>query len=89
MQDIKQTETTLKALANGRRLSIIKYLKHVHKASVGDIAAKIRLSFKSTSHHLLILLSVGILEREQVGLTMLYSISKDQKLGAKEVIWCL
>ncbi len=48
----RELEKQLKALANRRRLAILKYLKSKREASVGDIAEEINLSFKSTSKHL-------------------------------------
>ena len=40
--DIKELERKLKALANKRRLAILKYLKEDGRASVGDIAGEIK-----------------------------------------------
>jgi DNA-binding transcriptional ArsR family regulator len=71
---MKETEKVLKALANRRRLAIIKLLNGVAKASVGQVAKEIKLSFKATSKHLGILRTADILEREQVNLQMYYSI---------------
>ena len=71
---MKETEKQLKALANRRRLMILKYLHRTAKASVGEIAKAIKLSLKSTSKHLGILRTADILEREQVNLQMYYSL---------------
>jgi DNA-binding transcriptional ArsR family regulator len=72
--DIQGAERVLKALANSRRLMIIRYL-HAHpRASVGDIAENIKLSFRSTSKHLHILLAADVVEREQQSLVMQYSL---------------
>lgn len=68
----KELEKVLKALANKRRLSIIKYLKLKSRATVGTIATEIKLSFKSTSKHLNLLANVDLLEKEQVGLLVYY-----------------
>ena len=68
-------ERNLKALANKRRLAILKYLKRVGNSSVGDVASEIKLSFKATSRHLSVLANAGILEKEQEGLTMWHRIS--------------
>ena len=70
----RELERILKALANRRRLAIIRYLVIAKEAAVGDIAEHIKLSFKATSKHLLILSSVDILEKRQVSLNILYSI---------------
>jgi DNA-binding transcriptional ArsR family regulator len=73
----KELERILKALANGRRIAILKFIKKSNRASVGEIADAIKLSFKATSKHLTILSNVNILDKEQVGLTMFYFLSKD------------
>ena len=72
----KELEKVLKALANRRRIAILKYLRRVNTASVGDIAHEIKLSFRATSKHLSVLFSADVLEKEQFGLMVLYFISK-------------
>ncbi len=73
-QKIKETERVLKALANRRRLAIIKYLHSSKESGVGAIAENIKLSFKATSKHLGVLAAADIVEREQRGLTMNYRL---------------
>ena len=73
-----ELEKIFKALANGRRLAILKYIKKSCTATVGEVARGIKLSFKATSKHLLILSNVGILDKQQVSLAMIYTISKHQ-----------
>lgn len=75
---MKELEKILKALANKRRLVIIKYLKEEKEAVVGDVARFIRLSFKSTSKHLSILRVVDIIEREQRGPLVFYSLNPNK-----------
>jgi DNA-binding transcriptional ArsR family regulator len=72
----KELEKVLKALANKRRIAILKYLKRIGRASVGEIAESIKLSFKATSKHLMILSSLDIVDKEQESLTMFYFLSK-------------
>ena len=72
----KEYEKTLKALANQRRLRIIKYLKIKRSATVSAIAEHLKLSFKSTSKHLAVLFNAGILDKEQKSLSMFYSTTK-------------
>ena len=72
----KELEKNLKALANKRRILILKFIKKSGRASVGEIAEAIKLSFKATSKHLMILANADILEKEQISLTMLYFIPK-------------
>ncbi len=83
---MKNLEKQLKALANRRRLAILKYLKKVRQASVGEIAGEINLSFKATSKHLNILSTADILEREQVSLSVYYRLASDLSATAKQVI---
>jgi len=72
----RELEKVLKALANKRRVAILKHLKRAGQASVGDIAEAIKLSFKATSKHLMILSAADIVEREQISLTMFYFLPK-------------
>lgn len=72
---IKETEKVLKALANRRRLAIIRYLKKKGEATVGDISEEIKLSFTATSKHLGILFVADILEKEQRSLEVWYKFS--------------
>jgi DNA-binding transcriptional ArsR family regulator len=72
---MKQIEKILKALANRRRLAIVKYLKRVREATVGEIAEEIKLSFKATSKHLGVLASADIVEKEQRSLQMWYCLA--------------
>lgn len=76
---MKEFEIILKALANQRRLSILKFLKRQREASVREIADNIRLSFKATSKHLNILARADLLDREQRSLTVFYRLSLTQK----------
>ena len=83
---MRHFEKILKALANRRRLEIIKYIKSKKEANVGEIAEHIKLSFKSTSRHLAILLGADILEKEQEGLTVFYSLGSKLASLAKSII---
>lgn len=83
---MKETERILKALANRRRLAILKFLKEHREASVGDVASAIKLSFKATSKHLAILDKVDLVQREQRGLSVFYSLASDQKSFVKSIL---
>ena len=75
----KELEKIFKAVANRRRIMILKYLKREHHASVGDIAEEIKLSFRATSKHLSVLSNVGFLDKDQSGPSMLYFIPENKK----------
>ena len=72
---IKNLSKKFKALANERRLKIVKELMRYKKLTVGEISDKINLSFRSTSRHLKILEAVGFVSWQQTGLNVYYSIS--------------
>ena len=83
---MRKLEKILKALANRRRLAIIKHLKENREASVGGIADAIDLSFKATSKHLGILAAIDIIEREQKSSQMFYHLASQQESAAKHII---
>ena len=83
---MRQYEKILKALANSRRLEIIKYIKEKKKASVGDIAEHIKLSFKSTSRHLAVLSGADLVEKEQRSVSVYYSLAPKLVSMAKSII---
>ncbi|MBX9765293.1 metalloregulator ArsR/SmtB family transcription factor, partial [Patescibacteria group bacterium] len=70
----KELERIFKALANKRRIEIIRFVRLKRESTVGDIAEETNLSFKGVSKHMRILYSVGILEREQNGSQALYKL---------------
>jgi len=81
-----ELEKILKALANRRRLAIIKYLKRMREATVSDIAHEIRLSFRSTSKHLLVLRAADIVDCEQRSLMVFYRLAPNQPVAARAII---
>ncbi len=83
MKDLKKI---LKLLANRRRLALLKYLRQHNKATVGELADSIKLSFKATSKHLAILKSADIIESEQKSKLVYYSLSAELPRVAKSVI---
>ena len=72
---MKNLEKTIKAFGNVSRLKILQYLKKHRFASVGDIAAGTKGSYKATSKHLSILYRVDVVDREQVSYEMHYRLS--------------
>ena len=83
---MKDYEQMLKALANRRRLTILRYLRREREARVGAIAAAIKLSFKATSRHLQQLSAADIVERDQRGLEMWYRIGKNLSPPVKTIL---
>lgn len=72
---MREHEKILKALANKRRLQIVKFLKEKKEANVGEISDHIKLSFKATSKHLAVLSGADIVEKEQRSLACYYSLA--------------
>lgn len=68
---------SLKAVANERRVSILKMLFKEREMNVSQISQRINLSFKSTSRHLLRLEDVGLVKRRQDSLWVYYSINRE------------
>ena len=79
----------MKALANRRRLVILKYLKKTREATVGSIASEIKLSFKSTSRHLGVLYATGIVEKEQRNVEVFYRLASQLHPTTKAVLLLL
>ena len=82
----RELEKHLKALANRRRLAILKHLKTHREAPVGEIADKINLSLKATSKHLGILRALDIVEKEQRSLQMFYRLAGTNSPAVKHII---
>jgi len=86
---MKKTERVLKALANLKRLCIIKALKDSDEKFVGEIADDINLSIRATSKHLKILSAVDIVEKEQRGPQIFYTLSPNLDSISKHIVTSL
>ena len=74
-QKDKELEKVLKALANRRRLAILRFVEKEKQVSVGKMAEELKLSFKSTSKHLAVLVAAGVLDKEQHSSQMFFYLS--------------
>jgi len=79
-------ERTLKALANRRRIAILKLLKKKGRASVGEIAEILNLSMRATSKHLSLLAHADVIENEQQGLLVFYRFTSPQHPMVKKLL---
>ena len=86
---MKELEKSLKALANRRRLAILKHLKKNKESSVGEIASDIHLSFKATSKHLGILASADIIEKDQRSLRVFYRLASSIPASVRSILTIL
>jgi DNA-binding transcriptional ArsR family regulator len=75
LRGLSEREKVLKALANKRRLALLRELHTTKELPVGELAGRIRLSFAATSRHLNQLYAAGLVTREQRGLLMYYRIA--------------
>ncbi len=82
----KDAERVLKALANKRRLAAIQFIIKKRRASVGEVSEELKISFKATSKHLLLLTAAGILDKEQQSTVMFYFASPTAANVAKDII---
>lgn len=82
----KELERILKALANRRRLLILRFLKTGRESPVGDIANHINLSFKATSKHLAVLLAAHLVDRDQTGTKMFYRIADNIAKFSQQIL---
>lgn len=70
-------ERVLKALANQRRLNILRLLEE-RELSVMHIAKGIKLSIKATSKHLQVLAKADLVDKRQESLHIYYRLSAPQ-----------
>ena len=82
----KEIEKVFKALANKRRLLLLSNLKKSKEMSVGDLASEIKLSFRSTSKHLRILLLAEVVESQQRSKQIFYKITPEFVVTLKKVL---
>lgn len=85
MKDV-ELERIFKAVANRRRLALLRYIKKHKEASVGELRELIKISMAATSKHLAVLSAAGIVEREQRSLLMFYRISPTPPLPARAIL---
>ncbi|MBU0458673.1 metalloregulator ArsR/SmtB family transcription factor [Patescibacteria group bacterium] len=86
MTIILDLERTIKALANCKRLAIIKYLKKQGSSSVYDIAEAIDMKQQATSKHLRILEREGLLTRRKRGLLVFYRVTIPHQKEIRSII---
>ncbi|TSD03070.1 MAG: hypothetical protein Athens071416_330 [Parcubacteria group bacterium Athens0714_16] len=75
-KQFKKVETSIKAVANYRRLAIISLIKKNGEMSVGNIAEELRISIQSVSRHLKLLERADVLSSDQRGPLVYYFLNK-------------
>ena len=79
-------ERIFKALANRRRLAIVKLLKQRPRVAVGDIASNLKVSMPTTSKHLSILAAADIVDYERMSLSIYYSLVNNPSAMMRDVL---
>lgn len=74
---IKQSVKIFKALANSRRVEILRILSTGQRLNVLDLSEKLDLAFKSTSKHLQILINSDFLYTKREGRNCFYYFNKN------------
>ncbi|MFT5359923.1 MAG: DNA-binding transcriptional ArsR family regulator [Candidatus Paceibacteria bacterium] len=85
----KRIEKILKPLASKRRLDILKALKENGVLPVWEISSIIKLSFKSTSKHLLELYRVNLVDFERRGQESHYYVPQQKSRLVKYIVTLL
>lgn len=86
MSDLKHWTRLFKGLGNVSRLRIIALLEKEREMPVGDIASNIHVSVKGTSKHVLILHTLGILDRNGRSGQVFYSIRRDLPTSVRSIL---
>lgn len=84
--DLASLERILKALANRKRLQILKELKRRKSADVTTLARAIGLSMQATSIYLQHLHRLGIIKRRKRGQIVIYRLALAQGPLVKKVL---
>jgi len=79
-------ERIFKALANRRRLAIIRLLINIKRLAVGDIARHLKVTLPTTSKHLSILAGVDILEYDKESLVVYYRLADNLPALVRDII---
>ena len=75
MKDLARWTVVFQTLGNVNRLRITRMLYPNDKMNVGYIAAKLKISFTSTSNHLAILRRAGVLKSRGTAGQVVYSLN--------------
>jgi DNA-binding transcriptional ArsR family regulator len=78
-------ETVLKAIAEPRRLEILRLIWQRERAA-GDVAAHFEISRPAISRHLRVLREAGLLEERRVGTQRLYRARPERLADARKFL---
>ena len=85
LKQLEAIEKLFRALANGRRLQIVRLLAK-RPYSVAELSQKLKLSYKATHQHVYRLFMVELLDKERDGLLVQYSIENNLSNVAERLL---
>jgi len=81
------TLKVFKALANQKRLNILRLLMRDGELPVSVISKKLRISFTSASKNLLKLENVGLIKRREDSIWIYYEINRNKEYFYRELLF--
>jgi len=72
----KELEKLHKALANRRRVALMRYLHTKKDADLATLSGHLKLGYKSTSKHLIQLAAAGMVDKDTRSGIVYFSLSK-------------
>ena len=87
-EDAETIARTLRAIADPTRLQLLSMLhgSSDKEATVGDLAERLGLRAPTISHHLKILFEDGLLDRDQRGRQVWYSIHPNRRASIADLL---
>jgi len=83
---MKKLQSIFRAMANRRRMEIVRMLLARKEMSVGAIARVLKLSLPAISRHLYALTQADFLESRQEGLTIFYRIANNPDTRVRTIL---
>ncbi len=81
------TVKVFKALANQKRLNMLRLLMREGELPVSVISKRLKISFTSASKNLLKLENVGLVKRRENSIWIYYEINRDRKYPYQELLF--
>ncbi len=86
MSEVNDLVRLFKAVANKRRVEILRLLLDEGEKNVSEVSQRLKISFVSASRHLLQLERVNLLKNRQENLWVYYSVNDNPPLDAKKLL---
>ena len=86
VSSLASSQPLFRALGDLTRQEILLLLTHEDRLSVGEVAARTRLSRPAVSHHLRLLKEAGLLRETRVGVRRYYQPSFHEAIESMELL---